>query len=162
MVFLLVLIAGSFLALTLLERLVPGLHLGTSLKGRITLALVFFNTGLAHFYDAEGMVQLVPPFLPLRTELVYATGVLEIMGAAGLLMPRLQRLAGLALILFLVLVFPGNIYGAVSHVGPGGHELGPIYLLARAPFQALLIWMLYRFSVRPASANPSWRTPARA
>jgi uncharacterized membrane protein len=100
------------------------------------------------------MLELVPEFLPLRTELVYATGVLEILGAAALLVPRLHRLTSIALILFLIAVFPGNVYGALQHASIGGHELGPIYLLVRAPFQAFLIWMLYRFGVQSDLAKP--------
>lgn len=154
MVGLLFLIAGSYLTLTLLDRFIRPLTISPSLRGRITLSLVFLNTGLAHFTNTEGMLQLLPDFLPLRTELVYASGALEILGAVTLLVPILQRFTSIGLILFLLAVFPGNIYGAFQHASIGGHELGPIYLLVRAPFQAFLIWMLYRFGVQSDLAKP--------
>lgn len=154
MVGLLFLIAGSYLILTLLDRFIEFLTIPPSLRGRITLSLVFLNTGLAHFTNTDGMLQLLPEFLPPRTELVYASGALEILGAVTLLVPRLQRLTSIGLILFLIAVFPGNVYGALQHASIGGHELGPIYLLVRAPFQAFLIWMLYRFGVKPTLAKP--------
>jgi len=150
---LLLLIAGSYLTLTLLDRFTGFLTIPPSLRGRITLSLVFLNTGLAHFTNTDGMLQLLPEFLPFRTELVYASGVLEILGAVTLLVPRLQRLTSIALVLFLIAVFPGNVYGALQHASIGGHELGPVYLLVRAPFQVFLIWMLYRFGVKSDLAN---------
>lgn len=56
--------------------------------------------------------------------------------------------AHLFLIAFLILVFPASIYAALNRVDMGGHEMGPMYLLARAPLQLLLIGWAYWFAVR--------------
>lgn len=57
--------------------------------------------------------------------------------------------AHLFLIAFLILVFPANIYAALNRVDMGGHEWGPMYLLARVPLRLLLIGWAYWFAVRP-------------
>jgi len=56
--------------------------------------------------------------------------------------------AYLFLIAFLILVFSANIYAALNRVDMGGHEMGPMYLLARPPLQLLLIGWAYWFAVR--------------
>jgi uncharacterized membrane protein len=68
-----------------------------------------------------------------------------------LLIPRLERLASMGLILFLVGVLPANIYSAFNYVEFGSHEAGPIYLLARVPFQVFLIGWAYYFGIRSLS-----------
>lgn len=98
---------------------------------------------------------MLPAFIPLRVELVYLTGVLEILGAVGLLIPRFVRLAAAALVLFLPVVLPANIYAAFAMVDMGGHAAGPIYLLARVPFQFFLIWWAYSFGLKPVPASPN-------
>ncbi len=89
------------------------------------------------------MSQMLPPSLPYRVELIYLTGILELLGAIGVWIPRLTRLTGICLILMLVGVLPANIYSAMSRVDFGGHGAGPAYLLARVPFQVLVIWWTY-------------------
>jgi uncharacterized membrane protein len=151
LVMLLSILIGTYAGLTLLSMTRPFLVLSRSLRGRISLALLFVFTGVSHFIMPEAMVQLLPPSIPLRLELIYVTGVLEILGAVGLLFPGFERLASVALILFLVAVLPGNIYGAFNRVAFGAHELGPIYLLVRVPFQALLMGWAYYFGIRTLS-----------
>jgi len=86
---------------------------------------------------------MVPPPIPYPVELIYITGVLELLGAIGVWIPGLLRLTGFCLILMLLLLLPANIYSAVNRVDFGGHNLGPKYLLIRVPFQFLVIWWTY-------------------
>jgi uncharacterized membrane protein len=94
------------------------------------------------------MVQMMPEFLPLKTELVYFTGILEIIGAIGLIKQRTATLASIALILFFLAVLPANVVGSMKRVQLGGMENGPAYLYFRIPFQLLLIWWTYYFGIR--------------
>jgi uncharacterized membrane protein len=71
------------------------------------------------------------------------TGILEILGAIGLWIPRLVRLTGVCLIAMLLGFLPVNIYAAFNHVDFGGHGVGPVYLLLRIPFQVLVLWWTY-------------------
>jgi uncharacterized membrane protein len=143
-----VIVVGVYGGLTLLNAAIPSLRLSQSLRGRISLTVLFIFTGLSHFFMPEEMAQLIPAFVPMRTEIIYVTGVLEILGAIGLLVPGLERLAAIALILFLIGVLPANIYSAFTYVDFGSHELGPIYLLARVPFQLFLVGWAYYFGLK--------------
>ena len=88
---------------------------------RILLAAVFAFMGVTHFVPrvARGMRAMIPPALrrpgmPSPAFLVAVTGVAELAGAGGLLTPwpLLRELTGIALVVFLVLVFPANAYAA--------------------------------------------------
>ena len=89
------------------------------------------------------MAAMLPLSVPYRTELVYLTGILELLGAIGVWIPRLTRLTGFFLILMLVAILPANIYSAINRVDFGGHEAGPVYLLVRIPFQVFVIGWTY-------------------
>ena len=89
------------------------------------------------------MATMLPPAVPYRVELIYLTGVFELLGALGVWLPRLTRLTGLLLIIMLIGVLPANIYSALQRVDFGGHGAGPLYLLVRVPFQLLVICWTY-------------------
>ena len=88
---------------------------------RILLAAVFVFMGVTHFVPgvARGMRAMIPPALrrpgmPSPAFLVAFTGVAELAGAVGLLTPwpLLRLITGIALTVFLVLVFPANSYAS--------------------------------------------------
>ena len=89
------------------------------------------------------MSEMLPAAVPFRIEFVYLTGVLELLGAIGVWIPRLTKLTGLLLILMLVGLLPVNVYSAINRVEFGGHAAGPLYLLVRIPFQLFAIWWTY-------------------
>lgn len=98
---------------------------------------VFVLAGVLHFARPRMYEAIVPPWLPRHRELVYASGVAEILGGAGL-MTRRRRLGGWWLIATLVAVFPANLHMALHAEDfrvPGGRAA----LLARLPFQAVFI-----------------------
>jgi uncharacterized membrane protein len=96
-----------------------------------------------HFVKPRVYRRIMPPWVPAPMAMVYASGVAEIAGGAGLLHPRLRRGAGWWLIATLVAVFPANLHMALhpedfSQV-PGGRPA----LWGRLPLQALFIaWVL--------------------
>ena len=141
LVILLAILLGTYflLGLTRISR---------SSRGRASLALLFLFTGMGHFAQTEAMAAMLPSWVPNRVAIVYVTGLLEIAGAIGLLVPRVSRLAAVCLLAFLICVFPANVYAAAQRVDMGGHDAGPAYLLVRGPFQLLLVWWTYRFGVR--------------
>jgi uncharacterized membrane protein len=134
------------------------LHTGPSRRGLVGLALLFVFTALGHFVQTDTMAAMLPPAVPWRTEIIYATGILEFAFAAALLVPATSRLAAQAVIVFLALALPANIYAAVERVPMGAHALGPVYLLARIPLQLFIGWWAYRFGVRQGEARP-WGAP---
>ncbi|HEV7707723.1 MAG TPA: DoxX family membrane protein [Asanoa sp.] len=95
---------------------------------RVGLALMFVVTGLAHFAPRmrAGMIAMVPPRLPRPGVLVTVTGVLELAGAVGLLIPATARLAAGALALLMIAMFPANVSAARRGLSLGGRPVEPI------------------------------------
>lgn len=120
----------------------------------LALAAAFLFFAVGHFAMTAGMIEMLPPSVPARQTLVLATGVLEILLAAALLIPRLRRAAGIGCLAVLVGFFPANIYAAWNETGLGGHQWGPEYLLVRAPLQLVLLAWTYWFAVRTRPARP--------
>lgn len=106
---------------------------------RIGLAVTMGVAGVAHFVSPRPFIGHLPDGVPLRGELVAITGAVELVLAVGLVGPRRwRRPAGLALALYLVLVFPANIYAAISQVPIDGVPTGWIRW-ARLPLQVPLV-----------------------
>jgi uncharacterized membrane protein len=109
-------------------------------SARITGA-VFVAAGLLHFLFPRPYIAIMPRSLPAHRELVYASGVAEIAGGAGLLAPRTRRAAGLWLVLTLLGVFPANVNMAVN--AERFARIPPWALWARLPLQgAIVAWVL--------------------
>jgi len=123
-------------------------HVPELLRGLIGISLVFIFTGLGHFMKTAAMVQMLPPWVPMRKPMVYASGVFELIAAVAILIPVLSHWTGTVLCVFLFLILPSNIYAALQRVDFGGHGAGPVYLLVRVPLQLLLIGWTYWFAVR--------------
>jgi uncharacterized membrane protein len=106
---------------------------------RVGLALMFLLTGLAHFGLGRraDLIAMVPPRLPRPDLLVTVTGVLELAGAAGLLIPATARLAAACLALLMILMFPANVSAARRQVQLGGRPATPLAL--RTPMQLLFV-----------------------
>jgi uncharacterized membrane protein len=88
------------------------------------------------------LVRMMPAWIPRPMALIYFTGVCEIAGALGLLLPNLRQAAGIALIVFFIVVFPANVKAARSGVGMGGKRATPLWLRAsmQVVFIALTWW----------------------
>ena len=108
-----------------------------SLRGRLAALCgpVFVVAGALHFVRPRTYAAIVPDYLPAHRELVYASGVAEALGGAGLLHPRTRRAAGWWLVATLVAIFPANVWMAQHperYRVPGGRAT----LLARLSLQA--------------------------
>ncbi|HEX5144107.1 MAG TPA: DoxX family protein [Mycobacterium sp.] len=80
----------------------------------VGLAAMFVMTGVAHFVNPlrADMIAIVPPRLPAPALLVTITGVLELLGAAGLLIPATRPVAACCLFALMLVMFPANVYAA--------------------------------------------------
>ncbi|HEX6250280.1 MAG TPA: DoxX family protein [Gemmatimonadaceae bacterium] len=117
---------------------------------RAGLAVMLLFTAAAHFNSMRpDLVAMVPPFVPNPELMVTLTGICEILGAAGLLIPRTRRLAAIALILLLLALLPANIYAAQAGVTLRGQPAAPI--IPRVALQALFIGLLWWSGVRAAN-----------
>ncbi len=142
----------SFFAMLLgffaLLHLPPMRHRGSlrdrRAKGAFALAFGFLISGTLHFTGPGRFLAMMPPWLPWHLALVYISGVLELLGAVGLMIPRTRRLAGLGLAALLVAVFPANVYVATSGGSVEGLPPASWYYWARLPFQFVFIaWALW-------------------
>src|SRR3989442_8198695 len=80
---------------------------------RYALATMLVFTASAHFTKMKSdLVRMMPDWIPRPMALIYFTGLCEIAGAIGLLLPGVRQTAGLALIVFFIVVFPANLKAA--------------------------------------------------
>ena len=107
-------------------------------SARVALALMFLFTAAAHFNRMkEDLVRMVPPSFPNPRALVLVTGLLEIAGAIGLLVPATQRLAAWGLAILLIALFPANVSAAKRGLTLRGKPVTPLAL--RLPIQLLFL-----------------------
>ncbi|MCG2591500.1 DoxX family protein [Ramlibacter sp. XY19] len=109
--------------------------------------LWFLVGGIAHFAFTETEMRIVPPWLPWPPlAIVLVTGVFELAGAAGLLLPRTRRWAAWGLFALTVAVTPANVY-MLQHAErfPGVPYWA---LVARLPLQVLLLVLIARVALR--------------
>ncbi|WP_437964542.1 DoxX family protein [Sorangium sp. So ce260] len=123
----LVVLSISFALLLLLGRLGVK-HLASWVTClRYALAAMFLLTASAHWGSRRAeLVAMVPPALPYPELLVTATGVIEIAGAAALLVPRLAPWGAAGLTILLVAMFPANVHAARAGLTLGGSPVTPL------------------------------------
>ena len=113
-------------------------------KPRIPLLIItlfFISGGIAHFVFGNFFAQIMPAYLPWHLELVYLSGVFELLGAVGILLPRTRLLAAYGLMALCVAVFPANLNMALR---PEQFPDIPVaFLYIRLPFQPLFIWFIW-------------------
>jgi len=113
---------------------------------RALLGATFLATGVLHFLRPRMYEAIMPRYLPAHRELVYASGVAEIAGGAGVLHSRTAKPAGWWLIATLIAIFPANVEMAV-HAERFRTIPRPL-LWARLPVQGLLIAWVFKSATR--------------
>jgi uncharacterized membrane protein len=110
---------------------------------RFGLAALFLFTAISHFHPRtrSDLIRMVPPLLPVPGMLVTSTGLLELSGAIGLLLPGVTTAAAYGLMALLVALFPANVYAARSGLGVAGRQ--PMPLAWRAAVQMFWISSLW-------------------
>ncbi|MEO9593091.1 DoxX family protein [Rhodopirellula bahusiensis] len=115
------------------------------------LALLFTAAGLNHFVSPGFYVRMIPEGWPNPLMLVHVSGVFEVIGGVGLLVPRLRTLAGWGLVALLIAVFPANIYMALN---PERYDaFSQAGLLARLPVQGVLIALVWWVACQNGNRN---------
>ena len=110
------------------------------------LGAFFLFAGTMHFLKPRPYVAIVPDALPRKREIVFASGVAELAGGAGVLIPTTRRLAGWWLIATLLAIFPANVNMAVN---AERFRVVPQPLLwLRLPLQGALIPWVWRAVLR--------------
>ena len=149
----LIILVLSFLVFFAVNKFLLGDKLSLSFVARAALALMLFATGIAHFTNAEPMIQMMPESFPAKRELVYFTGVCELLAVIGLLWDRTVKLTSVMLIIFFIAILPANIAGSLNEVKLGGMENGPMYLFFRIPLQLFFIGWAAVFGIYGADSK---------
>ena len=102
-------------------------------------AVFFFYAGLMHFVQEESFTAIVPPFIPFPKLIVWTTGLMELVFAILLILPRYRKLAGFLLAPFLLAVLPANIHMAINNIPFGEMSATPTTLWLRVALQFPLI-----------------------
>jgi len=118
---------------------------------RTLLAILLISVGISHFTMTATFSQIVPDYLPAPDMLVYISGVFEILGGVGLLIPASRRAAAWGLVALFIAVFPANLYQAMNGIQPSGLEISETVAWVRLPMQLVFIlWALWMTRPDPA------------
>ncbi|ETN96948.1 membrane protein [Zhouia amylolytica AD3] len=121
------------------------------LAARIAMSCMLIFTAIGHFMFTKGMTAIIPDPIPFKSQMVIATGILEIVLAITLLLPKFQQLTAWILIVFFILIVPANIKAAIQQINYQTGTLngpGPTYLWFRIPLQLLFILWIYLSAIR--------------
>ena len=106
------------------------------------LTVMLFVTASAHFTRMrEDLIRMTPSWVPRPGAMVFFTGVCEIAGAIGILVPDLRRVAGIALIVLFIALLPANVRAARAGLTVRGKPVPPLWL--RVPMQLLFIGLTW-------------------
>lgn len=113
---------------------------------RWVLAIFYLLAGVAHLRSPEGFLAITPLWVPFPAEVVAFTGITEIAGAIGLLVPRTmigwaRPAAGIGLALYALCVWPANFNHALNNISVGGQTASWWYHGPRLIAQPLIIWL---------------------
>ena len=108
-----------------------------------TLSALLIASGILHLLRPGVYLPMMPPYLPAPLPLVYLSGVFEIAGGVGMLLPWTRRWAGLGVIALLIAIFPANIHIAMNDIPVAGHDVPLWGHLLWLPLQAVMIWMAW-------------------
>ena len=113
---------------------------------RWIFTVVMVLAGANHFLDPATYIAMMPDALPAHAALVYISGVAEILGGLGLIVPATRKLAAWGLILLFLAVVPANINMAINGLPLGTTEFPSWALWARLPLQLVFIVWAYWFT----------------
>ena len=112
----------------------------------LIIALFFMTGGIAHFVVADFFIQAMPDYLAYQQELVMVSGVFEILGAIGILLPQTRLIAGYGLMALIIAVYPANINMAMQ---PEKYQnISELFLYIRLPMQFILLWFVW-WAIKP-------------
>lgn len=119
---------------------------GWRIAGIVFVFVWFLLGGIAHFAFTATEMRIVPPYIPWPRAVVLASGVFELLGAAGLLWGVTRRAAGIGLFLLTLAVTPAHFYMLQR---PELFGVPCWALVLRLPVQGALLVLIAWCSRRP-------------
>jgi uncharacterized membrane protein len=112
--------------------------------GRVVMGVLYVVAGTAHFVLMRTYEGIMPDYLPAHRALVLVSGVAEIVGGLGVLVPQTRRAAAWGIVVLLICVMPANVW-MVQH--PERYPGFPLWAMwVRLPLQLVLIWWAWLYT----------------
>lgn len=109
---------------------------------KYVLAIILIIAGILHFVKPKFYLKIMPSYLPRPAELVFISGVVEIICGILLLVPSTQNFGAYATIALLIAVFPANI--EMARIYYAKKRKGFWLTILRLPLQILLLWWAFQ------------------
>jgi uncharacterized membrane protein len=107
------------------------------------MSLLYVIVGIKHFTNTDFFVNIVPPFINCKKEVVLVSGLIEVILGLLLLFNQTRKFAAWGIILLLIAVFPANIYLYLSEIARETLSISKNQALYRLPFQIPLMIISY-------------------
>ena len=117
---------------------------------KIVIALFMIYAGIQHFIKPEFFMPFVPDFLPLKTTIIYASGVAEILVGVLLLIKKYAKIGAIGILVLLFLFLPIHIWDVFAEVPAIGSRKAA---LIRLPIQFLLIFIVWKIKISVSNKN---------
>ena len=112
------------------------------------IGVLFIIAGANHFLTPSVYMSMMPPWLPAHMALIQVSGIAEIAGGIGILLPSTRRAAAIGLLALLIAIFPANLHVALH--GWPGTDVPRWILWLRLPFQPLfMLWVTFATGLFP-------------
>lgn len=108
------------------------------------MAVFYVNAGISHFTIPKLYLDIMPPWLPWHLEIVYFSGVCEILLGILLLPRRTRRVAAWLIIALLIAVYPANIQMFINYLNEDNPQLW--IAIVRLPIQIFLVWWAWVYT----------------
>jgi len=117
---------------------------------KIVIAFFMIYAGIQHFIKPEFFMPFVPDFLPLKTTIIYASGVAEILVGVLLLIKKYAKIVSIGILVLLFLFLPIHIWDVFAEVPAIGSQKAA---LIRLPIQFLLIFIVWKIKNSVSNNN---------
>jgi uncharacterized membrane protein len=107
---------------------------------RWLIAALFAVAGIAHVHMPEGLLAITPDWVPFAPQVIFYTGLFELVAALALLTRRFRMWAGIALALYSLAVWPANIKHAFESIHVAVIPDTWWYHAPRLALQPVIIW----------------------
>jgi len=116
-----------------------------------SLAILFLFAGANHFIKPEFYKQLMPNYLPLHYEIIFISGVFEMLLGFGLFFEKTRKMSAWGIVALLIAVYPANIYMWMNNIQIDGKATPALFHYIRLPMQFVLVYWAYSFTKKPQS-----------
>ena len=117
---------------------------------KIVIAFFMIYAGIQHFIKPNFFIPFVPDFLPLKTTIIYASGVAEILVGVLLLIKKYAKIGAIGILVLLFLFLPIHIWDVFAEVPAIGSQKAA---LIRLPIQFLLIFIVWKIKNSVSNNN---------